>query len=138
MRLLTVAVLCLCLTVAAQAQALGKRELAREANAICKQYTKKLNRIPQQPEDAYLGKVAAVAAEQQELLEDLRATGKARKVYATFLARYADATQILADIAAAYDADDAPELKRLTKALSKATRRLDKAADRLGAPACGK
>lgn len=146
MRTITLAALASAALVAAGcggSSGLSKADLAKKANAICSKYSEKGKALgspnlndPKQAED-YFNKATALARSQQSELEGLDPEQSVKADYGKLTKATGDATQLLADLAAAAKAKDRKKGVELVQKLQPISTAVENAANTIGASACG-
>ena len=121
---------------------LSKRELADKANAICAKYSKEGEKLgspdlsdPAKAEE-YFNKAEDLAQNQQDELEDLKPADDVKADYDKLTKATADATQLLADLAAAAKARDTQKRDELVVDLRPISQAVDDGAKAVGADDC--
>ena len=121
---------------------LSREQLAEQASAICAKYSK-AGRDLGSPDLAdavkaedYFTKATDLAQRQQDELEKLEPTESAKADYDKLTKATADATQLLADLAAAAKARDTQKRDELVVDLTPISQAVDDGAQAIGAEDC--
>lgn len=124
---------------------LSKAELAKQANAICRQASKDLDTLAKDGGNTTDAKVAAtffdkatkLAEKQTADLEKLKPASDVKADYQTLLTELRKGTKILEDLGAAAKAKDATKGQALLTQVDAVDKAVNAAAVKVGATACG-
>ena len=123
--------------------ALSKKELASEANKICAKYSKEGDKLkaPQNigdPEQAskFFADAHDIAKRQQDDLEALTPADDVKQDYEAMTAATGKATTLLADLQTAAEDKDAKKGAELLQELEPESKKVDEAANAIGATTC--